>query len=85
MRAYLKTNPSVYARLDSLNRLCRPVLFRAQSVLWLIRPPPETSSRFWLGSPHWTFFLWNRDSGAMYASMPMMGVTPAAIARLWKS
>ncbi len=66
----------------SLKRLCRPPTLRAQIVLWVYAPLPETSSPFWCGRPHLIRFLVQRDSGATYASMPMIGVTPAAFACL---
>src|SRR3954468_15462988 len=63
--------------------LCRPVLFTAHIVLCVYPPEPETSSRFWCGWPHWILRLLRRDSGATYASIPMIGVIPAFFAE-WK-
>ena len=48
--------------------------------MWVYAPPPETSS-----SPpaaHLTRRLSNLDSGATYASIPIIGFTPAALASL---
>ncbi len=67
---------------DSLNRFRRPVAFSATMVMCVYAPLPDTSSDFWLRSPHSTRFLSNRDSGAMYASMPMIGLMPAFLASL---
>jgi hypothetical protein len=49
-------------------------------VWWVYAPLAETSSDFCPGSPHSTRFLLKRDSGARYASMPITGLTPAAVA-----
>ncbi len=35
MRGHFWSQPSAYASEDSLKRLCRPVLFAAQIVLWV--------------------------------------------------
>ncbi len=51
-------------------------------VMWVIAPLPETSSDFCSGRPHFTRCLWKRDSGATYASTPMIGVISAALACL---
>lgn len=50
---------------DSLNRFRSPVAFSATIVMCVYEPEPETSSDFWLGSPHCTRLVLNRDSGAM--------------------
>ncbi len=68
-----------------MKRLCRPSLFRAQMVLWVYAPDAETSSFFWCGWPHRTRLVLVRESGATYASMPITGVMPAAVACLWNS
>jgi hypothetical protein len=70
------------ARELSRNRFFRPTAFRAHIVLWVIAPLPEMSSDFCSGRPHFTRALCSRDSGATYASMPITGVTPAAVACL---
>ena len=82
MRAHLPSWPSIEASEDSLNRFLTPVEFSATIVMCVYAPLPETSSDFWLRSPHSTRFLLNRDSGAMYASMPMIGLIPAFVASL---
>jgi len=43
-------------------------------------PAADTSSFFWCGSPQVMRRLSCREPGAMYASMPMIGFTPAAVA-----
>ena len=57
------------------------------------RPPPDTSLppslpssrvRPWPLWPQNTGFLWKRDSGATYASIPMIGFTPDFEA-VWKN
>ncbi|CAO0826263.1 hypothetical protein SMICM17S_04866 [Streptomyces microflavus] len=83
IRGHFWSQPSAYASEESRKRLCSPVLFDAQIVLWVYPPDPDTSSRFWCGCPHCTLRLCLRDSGATYASMPMIGVTPALVAE-WK-
>ncbi len=67
---------------DSLNRFRRPVAFSATIVMWVYEPEPDTSSDFWLRSPQSTRLVLNRDSGAMYASMPMIGLIPNFVAAL---
>ena len=52
-------------------------------VMWVYAPPPETSSS--PPSAHLTRFFSNLDSGATYASIPIIGFTPAAIAFLLNS
>lgn len=83
IRGHFVSQPSAYASEDSRKRLFRPVAFAAQIVLCVYPPEPDTSSRFWCGCPHWILRLLRRDSGATYASMPMIGVTPAFFA-VWK-
>ncbi len=82
MRGHLPSWPSIDASDDSLNRFRRPVEFSATIVMWVYAPLPETSSDFWLGSPHSTRLVLNRDSGATYASMPMIGLMPCFLAEL---
>ncbi len=62
------------AREESLNRFRSPVAFRATIVMCVYAPLPETSSDFWLRSPQSTRLVLKRDSGATYASMPMIGL-----------
>ncbi|OQM80770.1 hypothetical protein B0E55_03599 [Rhodococcus sp. 66b] len=56
--------------------------FSATIVMCVYAPLPETSSDFWLRSPQRTRLVLKRDSGAMYASMPMIGLMPALLASL---
>ncbi len=65
-----------------MNRFRRPVAFSATIVMWVYAPLPETSSDFWLRSPHSTRLVLKRDSGATYASMPMIGLMPWFFATL---
>ncbi len=57
-----------------------PSVVSASSVMCVYAPAPETSSSFWPGSPHRTGCLRPRWSGATYASVPMIGLMPAALA-----
>ncbi len=50
--------------------------------MWVYEPVPETSSLRCCGSPQKIGRLSKREAGATYASMPMIGVTPAALACL---
>lgn len=81
MRGHFPSCPSYDANDDSLNRFRRPSAFSASIVWCRYAPEADTSSDFWSGVPHNTRFLLNRESGAMYASIPMMGLIPAAVMR----
>ena len=81
IRDHLPSCPSNDASDDSLNRFRSPVAFSATIVMCVYDPLPETSSAFWLGSPHRTRLVSNRDPGAMYASTPMIGLMPPPLPR----
>src|SRR6266536_1418631 len=72
------------ARLASRNRLCIPAVDSASRVMWVYAPPPETSS-----SPPSAQRTLVRSyrlvPGVTYASMPMIGFTPAPVACFQKS
>lgn len=81
MRGHLPIWPSSDASDVARNRLCRPVLFLASSVRCVYEPPAETSSSFCSGVPQRTFVRSNRlVPGVTYASSPMIGLMPAAVA-----
>ena len=62
-----------------------PSVVSASSVMSVYAPAPDTSSSFCAGLPHRTGWRCLRCSGATYASMPTMGLTPAAVALDQKS
>ena len=74
----LRKYPSSEDRDASRNRLCMPSVVSANSVMCVYAPAPDTSSSFCPGVPQRTGCLWLRCSGATYASMPMIGLMPAA-------
>ena len=87
--------PSNDATVDSRNRLRRPSAFCAHMVMWVKRPPPETSfaalavvrhGSLPAGPPELLLAVANRDAGATYASIPMIGLTPSKpLATCWNS
>lgn len=86
MRGHLPIWPSRDARELIRKRLWRPSLLRAHNVMCVYEPRAETSSPAWLASPQRTRVESNRDvPGVTYASTPMMGFTPAAVACFQKS
>ena len=66
---------------DNLKRLCMPSLFSDRSVMWVYDPEPPTSSWFWWFWPQRIRVFSRRDvPGVMYASVPMIGLMPFAVA-----
>src|ERR1700709_2468488 len=62
-------------------RLCMPSLFSARSVMCVYAPEPATSSEDCVLVPHLMRDLSPRAvPGVTYASVPMMGLMPAAVA-----
>ena len=86
MRGHLPIWPSSEASDEARMRLCRPSLFRASSVMCVYAPRAETSSCSWPCWPNRTRVWSNRlVPGVTYASMPMIGLIPAAVALDQKS
>ncbi|CPU66955.1 Uncharacterised protein [Mycobacteroides abscessus] len=82
MRGHLPICPSSDASDDARNRLCRPSLSFASSVMCVYAPRAETSSDSCPCCPNRTRVWSNRlVPGVTYASTPMIGLMPFACAR----